>query len=106
MSDVRRKRTTALENCTASGASSPPGCVRSGFAPAERFIWSKARERDAHVSNERRAQVSGKSRALVIDDSSATRMILKEILAERGWDAVEAADGLEAAAGRPTKVLL
>ena len=34
--------------------------------------------------------------ALVVDDSSTTRMILKQILAAHGFDTVEAADGSEA----------
>ena len=34
--------------------------------------------------------------ALVVDDSSATRMILKKILSEHGFDTIEAADGNEA----------
>ena len=34
--------------------------------------------------------------ALVVDDSRATRMILRKILADHGFDTIEAADGNEA----------
>lgn len=40
--------------------------------------------------------MTGKSRALIIDDSSATRMILKEIVVQHGFDTVEAENGKEA----------
>ncbi|HSL56809.1 MAG TPA: response regulator [Acidimicrobiales bacterium] len=38
------------------------------------------------------------SRALVVDDSRAVRMILTRILGELGWDVVGAGDGIEALA--------